>query len=98
MAAQEWYLDRTGKRLHWPVDDYRNESARHTQWIVEGVIKYHRTVATYVNGLIDSGFSVNRLLEPFPSVEMLAQKPEWEDECRRPTFMLIAAEKDPLRS
>jgi hypothetical protein len=55
------------------------------------VIKYHRTIATYVNTLIGSGFQISKLLEPGPTSEMLIEKPEWKDERRRPLFLLIAA-------
>ncbi|MCL5096176.1 MAG: hypothetical protein M1608_01310 [Candidatus Omnitrophica bacterium] len=56
-------------------------------------MKYHRTTATYANALIDSGFCITRLLEPGPPAEMLVQHPEWQDECRRPIFILFAALK-----
>lgn len=93
IAAQQWCLGPSGERLHWPVDDYHEEGARHTKWMADDVIKYHRTTATYVNALIDSGFSITRLLEPAPSAEMLVQWPEGNDERRRPMFVLVAAAK-----
>lgn len=93
LAVQQWCLGPSGERLHWPVDDYQREGARHTQWMADDVIKYHRTIAAYVNPLIDSGLHMAKLLEPEPTHEMLARHPEWKDECRRPTFLLIAAAK-----
>jgi hypothetical protein len=36
---------------------------------------------------------VTRLLEPEPPAEMVAERPDWKDECRRPLFLLIAAVK-----
>jgi SAM-dependent methyltransferase len=91
--AQQWCLGPQGERLHWPVDDYQKEGPRQTQWLADSVVKYHRTAATYFNTLVDSGFCVRRLLEPAPPAEMLAQHPEWQDECRRPIFILFAAAK-----
>lgn len=93
LAAQQWYLGPEGERLHWPVDDYQKEGPRQTQWLADDVVKYHRTVATYVNTLIDSGFRISKLLEPEPPPEMLAEQPDWKDERRRPMFLLIAAVK-----
>jgi SAM-dependent methyltransferase len=93
IAAQQWCCGSAGERLHWPVDDYQQEGLRRTKWMDEDVIKYHRTTATYVNTVIDSGFSITRLVEPKPTAEMLVQQPDWEDECRRPMFLLIAALK-----
>jgi SAM-dependent methyltransferase len=94
LAAQQWCLGPAGERLHWPVDDYQKEGLRRTKWLTDTVAKYHRTAATYVNTLIDSGFRLNRVLEPMPTPEMLAQNPDWKDECRRPIFMLFAAVKN----
>jgi len=93
LASQQWCLGPQGERLHWPVDDYQKEGPRHTQWMADDVIKYHRTVATYVNTLIHSGFRIVKLSEPEPAPEMLAKHPDMEDECRRPLFLLIAAAK-----
>jgi 2-polyprenyl-3-methyl-5-hydroxy-6-metoxy-1,4-benzoquinol methylase len=95
IAAQQWCLGPAGERLHWPVDDYQHEGSRHTKWMADDVIKYHRTAATYVNTIIDSGFYIAKLLEPAPTAEMLVARPEWSDECRRPMFLLISAVKAP---
>jgi hypothetical protein len=34
-------------------------------------------------------------LEPEPTPEMLIEQPDLKDDCRRPTFLLIAAVKAP---
>ena len=94
-AAQDWQYGPDGERLHWPVDDYQQEGRRETNWLAQNVVKYHRTVATYVNTLLDSGFLLTRLLEPGPTPELLSEQPEWRDETRRPMFLLFAAEKAP---
>jgi SAM-dependent methyltransferase len=94
-AAQDWHHGPDGERLHWPVDDYQQEGLRHARWMGDVVVKYHRTIATYVNTLIASGFRVTKLLEPEPPAEMLISRPDWKDERRRPIFLLIAAVKLP---
>ncbi len=93
MAAQEWCLDSDGQRKHWPVDEYFQEGPRNTRWMTENVIKNHRTAATYVNTLVEAGFSIRRLVEPRPLPEHLARHPDWKDEDRRPMFLLISAAK-----
>src|SRR5271155_5363486 len=85
------YLDAKGKKQHWPIDNYKLEGIRHTQWFIEDVIKYHRSVETYVNTLIDKGFTIVRLLEPEASADSIRERPELYEESRRPTFMVIAA-------
>ncbi|HTU34709.1 MAG TPA: class I SAM-dependent methyltransferase [Candidatus Acidoferrum sp.] len=93
LAAQEWHLGPAGERLHWPVDDYQDEGRRHTRWLGEDVLKYHRTIATYINGLIEAGFRISKVIEPSPSAETRAQHPDLKDEHRRPAFLLIANSK-----
>lgn len=90
-AAQEWIRDTSGRKDVWPVDDYASEGARHTHWFRDDVIRYHRTVSTYVNTLLEHGFTLRALDEPVPSADAIASRPELESERRRPPFLLIAA-------
>jgi SAM-dependent methyltransferase len=92
-GAQDWHRDAAGQPLHWPVDRYFHEGRRRTSWLSADVVKYHRTVATYVDTLLDAGFRMERLVEPGPSAEALAAHPEWADEVRRPIFLILAAVK-----
>ena len=93
LAAQDWYYGQNGERLHWPVDHYQEEGQRQARFLGHDVAKYHRTVATYLNTLLDASFTPTRLAEPQPTPELLAKYPEWRDETRRPMFLLIAALK-----
>jgi SAM-dependent methyltransferase len=92
-GTSEWYIDPNGARLHWPVDRYRDEGERHTKWFVDGVIKYHRTIETYINGLLEAGLVLARMEEPEAEPAALAAHPEWHDERRRPPFLLLAADR-----
>ncbi|KEK12640.1 SAM-dependent methyltransferase [Lysinibacillus sphaericus] len=90
---QDWYNDEQGNRLHWPVDHYQTEGIRETTFLTENVIKYHRTLSTYMNDLIQAGFTIRAVKEPMPSEEMLQAIPGMQDELRRPMFLMIVAEK-----
>jgi SAM-dependent methyltransferase len=92
-GTSDWYKAPDGTVLHWPVDRYRDEGERRTRWFVDGVVKYHRTVETYVNALLDAGLRLVRLEEPEADAALLAEKPEWDQERRRPPFLLLAAER-----
>jgi len=94
LAAQDWYYGQHGERLHWPVDHYQEEGPRLARFLNHDVLKYHRTVATYVNTLLGAGFNITRLSEPAPTQAMLDAEPEMQDETRRPMFLLIAAVKN----
>lgn len=88
-AEQDWIRAEDGTPLYWPVDNYRDEGDRRIRWFVDGVVKYHRTIETYVNGLIASGLSLQRLLEPEPVPTAPPERAELER--RRPPFLVIAA-------
>lgn len=84
-----WAKDNTGSKLHWPVDRYFDEGARVSHWFVDGVIKYHRTVETYVRLLLEAGFEITALLEPRPEEQQVAKRPNLKEEMRRPAFLVI---------
>ncbi|NQX69242.1 class I SAM-dependent methyltransferase [Paenibacillus alba] len=93
LAAQDWHYDSQGAKLHWPVDNYHLEGPRQARFLDNDVIKYHRNVSSYVNALIESGFSLTKMSELQPTDDMLASNPAWEEETRRPMFLLLAAVK-----
>jgi len=66
-----------------------------TDWLVPGVVKFHRTLATHVNGLIEAGFDVLRVVEWAPSAAQIAAHPEWAREVHRPPFLLVSARRTP---
>lgn len=92
-GTEDWYYDDRGNILHWPVDRYFNEGRRSTIFLGETVQKYHKTLTTYVNGLIRTGFEITGLIEPEPSEEMLHTVPGMTDELRRPMMLLVSARK-----
>lgn len=91
-GSQKWYCDSNGNPLHWPVDRYFQEGARKAVFLGEEMTKYHRTLTTYVNTPIKSGFEITKLVEPKPA-PYLMDKPEMKDELRRPMMLLISAYK-----
>jgi len=88
-----WCSGPDGEKLHWPVDRYQDEGKRESRWFVDGVVKYHRTVESYVNALIKCGLVLTRLMEPAPGVEHVRQRPDLLHERRRPPFLVVSAEK-----
>jgi 2-polyprenyl-3-methyl-5-hydroxy-6-metoxy-1,4-benzoquinol methylase len=92
-GAQDWHKDSEGGLMHWPVDNYQSEGLRNTKWLTGDVVKYHRTISTYLNCLIDSSFEIARVIEPKPPESMLQANPLFKDELRRPMFLIISAFK-----
>ncbi|GLC81627.1 class I SAM-dependent methyltransferase [Lacrimispora brassicae] len=92
-GSQEWYYDETGEILHFPVDNYFFEGQRQANFLGESVTKYHKTLTTYLNGLIQSGFELTGIVEPQPSEHLLQTVKAMEDELRRPMMLIISARK-----
>ncbi len=93
LPQQDWYYDPDGNKLHWPVDNYQHEGSRRSNFMDSEVTKYHRTVATILNSVIQAGFSLERISEPQPSPEILEQLPRKKDDFRRPIFLMVKARK-----
>jgi SAM-dependent methyltransferase len=91
-ADPGWLLG-SGGRKSWPVDGYLCEGPRSTDWLTRGVIKQHRTLATYINMLLRLGFLLCRVEEWGPTDEQIASRPELADERQRPPFLLVSARR-----
>src|SRR5262249_58459714 len=91
-AEPQWSLNAAGRKI-WPVEGYLDEGPRSTDWLTKGVVKQHRTVATYINKLVRLGFAISHVEEWGPTEEQIAAHPAWTDERRRPPFLLVAARR-----
>jgi ubiquinone/menaquinone biosynthesis C-methylase UbiE len=91
-AEPGWSTDPVGRKI-WPVDSYLNEGPRSTDWLAKGVIKQHRTLATYLNMLLRLGFTLRHVEEWGPTQEQIAVHPQWADERQRPPFLLVGARR-----
>jgi SAM-dependent methyltransferase len=89
-STPHWMPDAAGRKI-WPVDRYLDEGPRSTDWLAKGVIKQHRTLATYLNMLIRQGFVIAHVEEWAPTEEQIAAEPNWADERQRPPFLIVAA-------
>lgn len=92
-GGQDWYYDKDRKPIHWPVDNYFTEGKRKAVFLGEEITKFHKTLTTYVNGLIQAGFNITGLIEPEPDRELFNVIPGMENELRRPMMLLVSAIK-----
>jgi 2-polyprenyl-3-methyl-5-hydroxy-6-metoxy-1,4-benzoquinol methylase len=90
---QGWVRDGDGQPLHWALSNYGLEGLREQRWFVDGVRKYHRTLATLMNGIVEAGLIFERMIESMPSDDALRLHPTWIEERHRPTFLLVRARK-----
>lgn len=91
-----WIFDEDGDVSHYAMDDYQAEGMRKQTWLVDGVIKYHRTLSTILNTLIAHGLTIEKIEEPIPSLEAIQALPKLKKELRKPSFLLIRAKKKTL--
>lgn len=91
LPGDGWVLDEAGRRTRWAIDRYPDEGPREERWFGAGVRKVHRTLATLINGLVEAGLTVDRVVEPIPSAPWLEGHPQMRDERRRPMFLLVRA-------
>jgi len=92
LATPNWVVDAAGRKT-WPITGYLEEGPRRTDWLAKGVIKQHRTLATYLNMLLRLGFTLSHVEEWGPTDEQIAARPSLADERQRPPFLLVAARR-----
>lgn len=92
-GTQDWFYDEKGSILHFPVDNYYYEGKRDAVFLGEKVTKYHRTLTTYLNTLLQNGFQLQHIIEPQPP-EVMLDIPGMKDEMRRPMMLIAAAQKN----
>lgn len=91
-GTQDWYYDENGNILHFPVDNYYYEGKREAVFLGEKVIKYHRTLTTYLNTLLQKGFMLQHIIESKPPQSMMHLE-GMKDEMRRPMMLLLSFKK-----
>ena len=91
--GSRWTKDENGEKLYVNLANYGVEGERETKWFVEGVKIDHRTFSLIINTLTEAGFTVEKMIEPRPSPELLEKHPEHKDLFHKPDFLLIRARK-----
>ncbi len=92
-GGDRWTRDANGNKLYMNLADYGVEGERKTVWFVDNVKKYHRTFSTIVNALIEAGFTIEKMIEPLPTEELLEKYPDYRDLFHKPDFLLIMVRK-----
>jgi SAM-dependent methyltransferase len=89
-ANPEWMTDAQGNRV-FAIADYAREGERVTDWVVDGIVKYHRKISTCVTALLRHGFVIDAMDEWSPTPADLDAHPSLADEIVRPMLLLMAA-------
>ena len=70
-GGNRWTKDENGNKLYINLSNYGIEGERESSWFVDNVKKYHRTFSTIINTLIETGFKIEKIIEPLPTEELL---------------------------
>lgn len=89
-----WTRDESGNKIHLNLSHYGLEGEKSSTWLIENVKKYHRTFPTIINTLIDTGFILEKVVEPMPTDELLEKYPNYRDLFHKPDFLIIKVRKD----
>ena len=92
-GGDRWTRDENGQKLYLNLANYGVECERESVWFVDNVKKYHRTFSTIINTLVEKGFLIEKVIEPFPTEQILKEYPKYKDLFHKPDFMLVRVRK-----
>ena len=73
------------------VSDYNREGIREKEWNGVMVKRYHRNFSSLINGLVNSGFKIDKILEPIPDEKAIKIIPKYINQYDRPYFLFVRA-------
>ncbi|KKY39480.1 putative methyltransferase domain-containing protein [Diaporthe ampelina] len=82
----------SGEVDQWTVDSYFAEGVRSVDWIVDGVIKQHRTLTSYFEAMREAGFEVEKMDEWGATSQAGRKHPDWVEGVI-PRFLLVKARR-----
>ena len=92
-GGNRWTKDENGNKLYINLSNYGIEGERESSWFVDNVKKYHRTFSSIINTLIESGFTIEKMIEPLPTEDLLKKYPDYKDLFHKPDFLLVKVRK-----
>ena len=75
------------------VSDYNREGIREKEWNGVMVKRYHRNFSSLINGLVNSGFKIDKILEPIPDEKAIKIIPKYINQYDRQYFLFVSAKK-----
>ena len=92
-GGNRWTKDEKGNKLYINLSNYGIEGERESSWFVDNVKKYHRTFSSIINTLIKTGFTIEKMIEPLPTEDLLKKYPDYKDLFHKPDFLLVKVKK-----
>lgn len=86
--------DENGKRVSYTMSNYNEIGKRHISWLVDDVIKYHRTLGNIITSVAKAGFTIDTVCEPLPEDWAIKKYPDIVKEYIKPCFLIVKSIKD----
>ena len=80
-------------KKYFLLSDYNNEGKRISHWFGDGVETYHRNMSHLVNGLINAGFKLEKMVESYATDEIIKIKPKYKDQREHSYYVYFKAKK-----
>lgn len=93
IGERNWISDPEGNKLYWPVSNYNDEGPRYETWFIEDVQKYHRTLSTIINTIIEKGFEIEKISESKADDELIKTDKKFLNGKNISNFLFIKARK-----
>lgn len=94
LKGYSWTKDENGNVIHYNLADYMRVGKRKVNWLVDGVVKYHRNMAFIVNAIAQAGFRIENAFETMPDGDPMAEENLYHKEFHKPHFLIFKARKD----
>ena len=91
--GSRWTKDENGEKIHVNLSNYGISGERITSWFVDDLKIYHRTFSEIINTLTEAGFTIEKMIEPLPSKDLLERYPDHRDLFHKPDFLLLRVKK-----
>lgn len=88
-----WLKDIDENVIGMILENYPDSGERKTFWLVDGVVKYHRTIGEIVSSLIEAGFKISAIKESELDEEKILLSKKLS-RCRHvPDYLFVRVEK-----
>ena len=81
-------------KKYFLISDYNNEGKWKNFWYIDGVETYHRNMSHLVNGLLDAGFRLTKMMESYATEEAIKQRPKYIEQRDHSYYVYFKAKKD----
>ncbi len=88
-----WIRHEQLDQQYWKIQRYFYEGVYQQLDADPSIVLYHRTLTSYVQAIIQSGFTIEAIVEPKPSQDMLEKYPQFEEDLHCADFIVFKLRK-----